>query len=103
MNCKVSTLSNPVDSTSSHPVPLESQKKTLAEQGIGLDNEAVIKRVVKENMPGAVSLEQVREETDNDPVLSKVNQLLSDHEQNTLDKVWGMRGYCHPCHTIQLP
>ena len=59
--------------------------------------------MVQDNISEAVSLEQVREETDNDPVLSKVNQLLSDHEQNTLDKVWGMRGYCHPCHTIQLP
>ena len=53
-------------------------------------------------MSEAVSLEQVREETDNDPVLSKVNQLLRDHEQDTLDKVWGTRGYCHTCHTVLL-
>ena len=53
-------------------------------------------------MSEAISLEQVREETDNDPVLSKVNQLLGDHEQTTLVKVWGTRGYCRRCYTLLL-
>ena len=75
-----------MDYTSRHQVPLDSQKKTLAEQGIGLDDEVVVNRVMQYNMPGAVSLEQVREETDKDPVLSKVKQLLRDHDQDPSDK-----------------
>ena len=75
-----------MDYTSRHQVPLDSQKKTLAEQGIGLDKLVVVNRVVQDNMPGAVSLEQVREETDKDPVLSKVMQRLMDHDQDPSDK-----------------
>ena len=46
----------------------------------------LVNRVVQDNMSGAVSLEQVREETDKDPVLSKVKHLLRDHEQDPSDK-----------------
>ena len=41
--------SNPVDYTSRHPVPLDSQKKTLTKQG--LDDDDV---VVVNNMSGAI-------------------------------------------------
>ena len=37
-------------------------------------------------MCGTASLEQDREETDKDLVLSKVKQLLRDHEQDPSDK-----------------
>ena len=42
--------------------------------------------MVQYNIYGAVLLEQVREETDRDPVLAKVKQLLRDHEQVPSDK-----------------
>ena len=78
--------SNLVDYTSRHPLPLDSQKKTLAEQGLDDDDEVVVNRVVQENMSGAVSLDKVREATDTDPVLSKVKQLIVDHKQNPTNK-----------------
>ena len=68
-----------MDYTSRHPFPLDSQKKTLSEQG--LEDEVVVDRVLQDNMSGAV-----REETDKDPVLSKVKQQLRDHEQDLSDK-----------------
>ena len=60
-----------MDCTSRQPVPLESQKKTLTKQGLDDDDEVVVNRVLQDNMSGAV-----REETDKDPVLSKVKQQL---------------------------
>ena len=70
-----------MDYTSRHPVPLDSQKKTLTKQGRDDDDEVVVNRVMQDNLSGAV-----REETDKDPVLSKVNQQLRDHEQDLSDK-----------------
>ena len=60
-----------MDCTSRHPVPLETQKKTLTKQGLDDDDEVVVNRVLQDNMSGAVG-----EETDKDPVLSKVKQQL---------------------------
>ena len=63
-----------MDHTSRHPVPLDSQRKTLAEQGLDDDDEVEVNRIVQDNMSGAVSVEQVREATDKDPVMSKVKR-----------------------------
>ena len=60
-----------MDYTSRHPVPLDSQKKTLSKQGLDDDDEMVVNRVLQDNMSGAVG-----EERDKDPVLSKVKQQL---------------------------
>ena len=61
-----------MDYTSRHPVPLDSQKKTLTKQGLDDDDEVVVNRVLQDNMSGAVR----ETETDKDPVLSKVKQQL---------------------------
>ena len=66
--------SNPVDCTSRHPVPLESQKKTLTKQGLDDDDEVVVNRVLQDNMSGAVG-----EETDKDPVLSTMGVLVQEY------------------------
>ena len=42
-----------MDYTSRHPVPLDSQKKTLAEQGLDDDDKVVVNRVLQDNMSGA--------------------------------------------------
>ena len=47
-----------MDHTSRHPVPLDSQRKTLAEQGLDDDDEVVVNRIVQDNISGAVSVEQ---------------------------------------------
>ena len=72
--------SSPVDYISRHPVPLDTQAGTMAEHGLDDDDEVVVNRVVQDNLTGAVSVEQVSEETDMDPILSKVKLHIAEHK-----------------------
>ena len=66
---------NLADYTSRHPVPLDTQAGTMAEQGLDDDDEVVVNRIVHYSL----TLEQVRKATEADPVLSTVKQHINEH------------------------
>ena len=68
---------NPTDYPSRHPLDIEEQaEKNREEHCCDDDDETIIRRIILDDLPEAVTLQMVQEETGKDPTLSKVREAI---------------------------
>ena len=72
---------SPCDYGSRHPPVMEFSDEQVEDWNIELGDEIYVNRIIEDNLPDAISLESVRQETKKDSVLQKLISMIGHHDE----------------------